>query len=423
MAGRAESKLRLAPSLRAILAPAQRGWPLLAGLAGFLIEALRLALPGRAGGLLGLLASILLWLLIYRVASELLLSEAAGSNRRGGQTVFDAPDGLAARHIALWLLATVTLAAMSVHWGGAGLVLGAAILVAMLPAATIVLTLSQSLIEALVPNRWLQLLARMGAADYFRLCGLLLLAVIAYRVLVQLLVQLGQTGPLAKGLIAAVWATGVLAWFHLAGRAVWLHRDALGLDSADTEPEPKPERFSRDPRRLWQQIQEHGGTEAMHAELARQLDQRGDRARQLEHARMHIPALLLAFEKPAEALRRAGRMLELDRDFVLDDLDSSFALLRHAVEARRAGLVAELTRNYLATWPHSVKANEARLLACEVLAEDGSKARRRAERWFRELMTAKLEPEQRQRLSRLALVYLSAQSGSWSDLDSAPNDD
>jgi hypothetical protein len=359
MARAAESKLSLAPSLRAPLASSHRGWPLLAGLAGFLIESLTRALPGTIGGLLGLLASILLWLLIYRVASELLLSEAAGPDRRGGQAVFDAPDGLAARHIGLWLLATLTLAALTVHWGTLGLVLGGGMLIAVLPAATIVLTLSRSLIEALVPGHWLQLLTRIGGGDYLRLCGLLLLAVAIYLGLVQGLGRLGQTGALVDGLVAAVWAAGVLAWFHLAGRAVWLHRAELGLDDADTEPEPQPERFSRDPERLWQQIHEHGGSEAMHAELARLLEQRGERARQLEHARLHIAALLLAFEKPAEALRRAGRMLELDRDFVLDDLDTMFALLRHAAEAHRAGLLAELTRNYLATWPHSVKAPEA----------------------------------------------------------------
>lgn len=408
MSRAAESKLTLAPSLQAPLAPSHRGWPLLAGLAGFLIESLTRALPGAIGGLLGLLASILLWLLIYRVASELLLTEAAGPDTRGGQAVFDAPDGLAARHIGLWLLATLTLAALSVHWGTPGLLLGGGVLVAVLPAATIVLTLSRSLIEALVPGRWLQLLSRIGVGDSLRLSGLLLLAVAVYLGLVQGLGRLGQTGALAEGLVAAVWAAGVLAWFHLAGRAVFLHRAELGLDQVDTMPQPEPERFSRDPERLWLQIVEHGGSEAMHTELARLLEQRGERQRQLEHARLHIPVLLLAFEKPAEALRRAGRMLELNRDFVLDDLDTMFALLRHAAEARRAGLTAELTRNYLATWPRSVKAHEARLLACEALAEDGSKARRLAEHWFRELMTAELKPEQRERLSRLAPIYLGA---------------
>ncbi|PKL96702.1 MAG: hypothetical protein CVV18_00635 [Gammaproteobacteria bacterium HGW-Gammaproteobacteria-8] len=419
MAGGAESKLRLSPSLRAPLAAAHRGWPLLAGLAGFLIESLTRALPGMIGGLLGLLASILLWLLIYRVASELLLSEAAGEDARGGPGLLDAPDGLAARHIALWLLATLTLAALSVHWGTAGLLLGGAILAAILPAATIVLTLSRSLIEALVPSRWWQLLTRIGVADYARLAGLLLLAVAAYLLLVWLLPRIGQTGALAGGLITALWATAILAWFHLAGRAVCLHRAELGLDANEPPPEPEPERHTRDPERLWQQIREHGGSEAMHEALARVLEQRGDRARQLEHARLHIPALLLAFEKPAEALRRTARMFELDRDFVIDDVEEMFALLRHAVAAGRAGLVAELTRNYLATWPHSVKTNEARLLACEALAEDGSKARRQAERWFRELMTAELKPEQRERLGRLAGAYLDSAR----DTGSAPATD
>ncbi|MCA1779363.1 MAG: hypothetical protein LC637_08280 [Xanthomonadaceae bacterium] len=198
----------------------------------------------------------------------------------------------------------------------------------------------------------------------------------------------------------------MLAWFHLAGRVVHLHRSELGLDESKVESERAPEPFSRDPEALWNEVSRRGGSEAMHADLARHLDGSGDRERRLQHARQHISALLLAFEKPEAALQRTSRMLQIDRGFTLNDTDTMFALVWAASRHNPRELCAHLADNYLARFPNSVKCNEVRLLACEALAEEPSGRRAMAEHWFRQLMTADLADLQRERLAALAKRYL-----------------
>jgi len=479
-----------------------RPWVLAAAGAGIFIELVN-ALPIPLIGLLALIFRLLIWITVYRVASEILLASAEGdtgalreplnnsarsafqsekpqivggepsdsshSYGQGSQRarcgfsgetrtgrVFAGPplrldsliwnnqttlaqaetehpakapsrprrvvqrfpnfrtmesaDGLAIRHIGLWLIATFLLVLLSIYFGTAGVVIGSFAIAAVLPAATIILTVSKSLFDALVPTQWLRLASRIGRGDYLRLYAALLGAALIYLAIAGLLGWLGAGQGLRNLLQLAYWAFAVFGWFHLAGRAVFIHRDELNLIEPDTEPEKKPERFTRDAETLWRQIRERGGTREMHAELARQLERSGERERRLAHGHMHLEALLFSFELPDEALDRTQRMLAVDADFCLERPQSMRALIRAARDQGVDRLTGRLCSNYLKRFPNSAKADEIRLIGCEALAENASSQREHAERWFRDLMTSKLDDNQRDRLKTIAPGYLGTSS-------------
>ncbi|MDT8438297.1 MAG: hypothetical protein RQ729_04735 [Wenzhouxiangellaceae bacterium] len=397
------SRVTILPSLQAPIGEDLRGWLALALVAGLGIGLIAQS-PLPLSGLIALLVSVLVWVMLYRVASEVLLVQATG--RRGSRGAAAASDGLAGRHIALWLLATLLVVAFTMQFGPLGTLAACVLLALALPAATIVLTLSGSLLEALRPDRWVGLMQRLGGGDFSRLCGLLFAAALVYMAL-NLALSAPGASPLLRGMaLFASWTWCLLAWFHFAGRVVHAHRAELGLDAAAPAPQRPDERYSRDPEQLWATVMQHGGSAAQHAELVRVLEREGDPEHLLAHARRHIPALLLAFEDIDGALERSSRMLELDPGFLLDDTDTSFALIGAAVDAQRASLVARLVTNYLARFPRSVKANRVRLLGCEALAGRGANPRNPAVAWFRELMTAKLDESERARLEALAPHYL-----------------
>ncbi|MEX2497953.1 MAG: hypothetical protein WD397_03645 [Wenzhouxiangellaceae bacterium] len=405
-----DSALEIGDAVRFPLRHDMRPWVLAAAGAGVLVEMLAaLPVPSIGGLILGIFVfalRVLIWITVYRVASEILLASAEGDTGAPGFRTVESTDGLAIRHIGLWLIATFTLVALSIYFGYPGVLIGSVAIAAVLPAATIILTLSKSLFEALVPTQWLRLAARIGRGDYLRLYATLLGAALVYLAIAGLLEWLGAGQGLRNVVQLGYWTFAVFGWFHLAGRAVFLHRVELNLIEPDTESAQQPERFTRDAETLWRQIREHGGTREMHAELARQLEQSGDRQTRLEHGRMHLEALLLSFELPDEALDRAERMLAIDADFCLERPQTMRALIQAAHHQGVGRLAGRLCSNYLKRFPNSARADEIRLTGCEALADDTSSMRGPAERWFRELMTAELTDGQRGRLKVLASRYL-----------------
>lgn len=405
----ADAALEIGDAARFPLRSDVRPWLLAAAGAGVLIELLS-ALPIPFIGIVAFIVRVLIWIIVYRVASEILLASAEGDTGAPSFRTVESADGLAIRHIGLWLVATFTLVVLSIYTGAAGVVLGSFAIAGILPAATIILTLSRSLFEALVPSQWLRLAARIGRRDYLQLYTALLGAALLYFGLAGLLGVLGAGQGLRNVIQLAYWTYAVFGWFHLAGRAVFVHRSELNLTEPVTEAERAPERFSRDAETLWRQIRERGGTREMHAELARQLERSDNREWRLQHGRMHLEALLLSFEQPDEALDRAERMLAVDPDFCLEHPKTMRTLIGAARNQGIARLAGRLCRNYLKRFPTSGRADEIRLIGCEALANDGSSLREQAQRWFRDLMTAELNDDQRKRLSAIAPEYLNGVS-------------
>ncbi|MGB0514598.1 MAG: hypothetical protein ACPGJE_07135 [Wenzhouxiangellaceae bacterium] len=389
-------------ALRFPFGPGVREWLLAFAGAAALIQFIRALLPPPFNGVFAVLASTLLWLVVFRIASEAMLAAAEGHRRMPDSRYIEAPDHLAIKHVAIWLLATLVLAIAATR-GGFEFVSVLALCIAVLPAASILLTLGRSMIDALYPPHWWRLASRMGARDFGRIVGLLTGLGLAYLALAWLLPELRIPAGTRVVIQTLFWAISVLAWFRLAGALVCKHRDALGLDSAPAEPaRPEPE-FSRDLETLWTQVMNDGGTETMHAELARQLRHGSDHARELQHGRLHIEALLMAFDRPERALDQSARMLQLDPDFTLAGPDPSFALIRETARSGQGWLCVRQARAYLKAFAFSVKCNEVRLLALESLA-NGPVAEAegvQAQIWFNELRQAELTPAQRERLEAL----------------------
>lgn len=364
--------------------------------------------PIPLGGIAAFLLQLILWFVLYRVASEALLDAAAdvpGINRN----TLDGGDGLALKHVALWLAGTLLVVALSLQFGVIGIVLGVIAIVLVLPAATILLTLGRNLLDALWPPSWLRLAHRIGSRDYALLCGTLVGIGVFYALVSAITSSLQPGGWLVPIAQFTLWSAGVLGWFHLAGRAVALHRHELNLVEPDTEPERPSETFTRDPETLWEEIRSRGGTRAMHAEMARQLARQSDPAAvrdlRIEHGRMHIEALLHAFEAPDEAVDRAAALLEIDPGFVVTDAKSSLQLVEAAADQGMRDAAIRLAENHLSVYPRPPCAARVRLRICELLSDDESSRRRIAEEWFRELMVADLDEPEQERLKALKSAY------------------
>ncbi len=371
------------------------------------IEALDHA-PIPLGGIAAFLLQFVTWFVLYRVASEVLL-DASAETPGLTRSTFEGADSLALKHVGLWLLGTLLVAVLMHRFGTGGALLGAAALTLLLPAATILLTLGRRLLMALWPPAWLRLIDRIGARDYALLCGVLVGIGAVYAIASSVALALQPDGWLAPIVQFTIWSAGVLGWFHLAGRAVAVRRVELNLVESDKEPDAPVETFTRDPDTLWEEIRSRGGSRAMHAELARHLARDPDpsavRDRRISHGRMHVEALLLAFEDPVEAVDRAAAMLEVDPGFSLSDAPNQFALFEAACEQRVKGPALRLAENFLARFANSPRAPKVKLRACELMADDESSRRTIAEAWFRELMVADLAEPEAERLRALKDRY------------------
>ena len=371
------------------------------------LELIRLALPILPEVIVVIIVTGIVWVMLFRIASELMLSTAQGDPYTPTIRQSEAPDRMAVRHIALWFLAALPVAA-AIAAGGryAGLAMGM-ILALLLPAATLILTLRNSILDAFNPVAAVRLIRILGLRDYSRLSLLLLGLAFIYISLDALINAFQLPAGIQNILMLVCWAWALLAWFFFAGNVLFEHRAGLELAPADEGEVVRPEpSYSKDPQALWQEIQAKGGTPAMHQTLAHALDRGGNATTRMQHGRMHISALLLAFDAPDQALQRADQLLDADASFALDQPDDMFSLILASIEREHHWLSAKLCRSYLNRFAYSVRGDEVRLLACEALKNERSLYRPWAETWFSELMTAPLTSQQRQRFNAIASSYL-----------------
>ena len=332
---------------------------LIAGLpvATVALKALQERLPDLAGGLLTLLGTLVLWAVLFKTASLLLLRQAAGRWRNRDKELADEPelpDRLVARHIGLWLVATLLMVAFNASGGPIALALAIALLAATLPAMTLVLTRTGSLADALYPPDWLALWHELGQHDYLRLCGWLL----AFAIVYALLVVINNALPawLGAAVVMGWWAFATLAWFSLAGQTLYRHRPMdLPRDGAASQPSDR-----LDVDALFTRLTKAGGRPEEHRRLAATLDQRGDHQRLLEHGGHHIAALLLAFDRSAEAVERLDHLQALDPGFTLETPSATLALIRAADHHAYPAMTVQLCASFLRRFPSSPPAVEVR---------------------------------------------------------------
>ncbi|MDT8409239.1 MAG: hypothetical protein RQ741_06545 [Wenzhouxiangellaceae bacterium] len=119
--------------------------------AGLLSAFLQAILPGLLGMVIALALSLVVWIVLFRLASEIPLSASEGAASAPAFRDMDSADGLAIKHIALWLFFTMLLGALAANLGYAAVAAGSLAALIVLPAATVILTLSNSMTDALAP--------------------------------------------------------------------------------------------------------------------------------------------------------------------------------------------------------------------------------------------------------------------------------
>ncbi|OAB56385.1 hypothetical protein AY599_21225 [Leptolyngbya valderiana BDU 20041] len=370
-------------------------WPLLA--AAFLIAAaVSLILPVLSpipAGLLALTTMLSLWVLALRVACRILIATAAGAGLEREYRAQDLPENQAARQIGLWLIMALLIAAMNQSFGLPGLLLGLLTAVALLPAMTLLLVIDNSFEPLTRRSSWQALGERIGRGAYARLCFVLLGLSLTYLVLQRIGVAIFP-GFLANGLMMAVWAYLLWVGFYALGLQ-------LRLTSADRH-EPHARTGDEPLDALAHRLEHAGGSLDERRRLFRGLEQRGDRDALLAYGPGFVSALLLSYDRDAEAVERAAALVALDPAFTLERPSTQLKLIEAARLYGDPMLVCDLTAAYLSAWPAAPGGDDARLIACEARAPDPDD---RVRGWYRALVGRPLPEDLGRRMAAIASAY------------------
>jgi hypothetical protein len=365
--------------------------------AWFVADALPVGI--RAAFIIGVVIAV--WVTTLRIATRSLLAAAAGARTRRELLEQDVEPGVPGRLVALWLLGMTPASAALGGAGGLLAVLLAAACLAVLPLATLVLARRASFVDALDPILWRETVGEIGVGVWLRLTGALLFLGAGY-LLLAAPDWPERLGWLRNGLQAAYWIWAMLAWFHLAGRAIAAPRQ-------DAEPDPAPDRLDLDA--LFERLLRRGGTRAEHRRLADGLRMAGDRARLIEHGRVHVNALMDGFEQPERAVEVADGLIAEDPGFCMADTESMYRLVRQSMQHGHPALTIRLCANYLEGFPQSFKCDEVRLLGCEAAAAGDAADRRATAPWLKHLAAAELADDQRARLKRIVPAFRAGAGG------------
>lgn len=385
----------LAESARVPIKRGQRVWLLVLPGVVLLLDLFGALLPAAPRTAMTVMFVIATWVVTLRLAARCLLAAAAGARTLAEREEQDIPPGLVSRLVVLWLLAMVPASAVLTGASGGWLAALLAVLVlAGLVPATLMLSRSPSLIDALDPLHWRELVAELGWRPGVGLVGVLFALAGGY-LLLSILPLPPFLQSVQKAVVLFYWIWATIAWFELAGRVL---RGPAGAD--DTTP-TAPEDIDR----LFERVHRSGGTPQQHRRLADALTMTGERARRIEHGRAHINALLAGFDRPKAAVEEAASLLDQDPTFCLGDTESMYSLVRASRAHGYPALTIRLCGNYLDCFPRSFKREELRLIACEAAAEGGRDERRMTADWLEALIAAKLADDQRARLKRIVPAF------------------
>lgn len=387
-----------------------------------------LYLVGLVLPLIGLVLVIAAYAGIYKFAADVLESTAKGW-MTPPETRDDGNNWMLMKHLGLIL--GLMLALMTVLILTASLALTAVaglVFMFAMPAAIIIVVMTSSLVQALNPGRWLEVIRGTGKA-YLVAVGLLVMLGASQGFAQSLLVELAGFGLLAAAGAFLIGGYFTLASYHLMGYLVYEKHEALGLE-VDVLPVSEREREREALSPLLGEVAplvEAGDVEAAIERLhegirAGALAEEHDRYRQLlalkgrreallEHARDYIPVLLHAFDQPKKAMILAEESLAMDPTFrprepgqvrelaeLLDRFDRHESVLRLTsgfaqAQSRHPDIVAnyllaaralwfgrgedgkalELVRNLLATYPAHPRRGEMETMAATI--ERGLKGR------------------------------------------------
>lgn len=337
--------------------------------------------------ILGVIAWLLLWTMLFKLSYEILSSTASG-HMDGPPAVMQMSGGIMFKHIGLLLMMVLGYVVVAAFTGSPllSLLLGLFVLLA-LPAAIMTLAMTQSLLAALNPVTWVMIMRITGAA--YLLTSVFLFLMLMSRTWVEGLVLplVGNSMALFNIVSWAITGYFMAASFHLMGYLLYQHHDELGI-----EPTVDPHESGSDDEHpliaqamdlirqgqpdeaistLQQEIEKRGAEPEVHEFYRKMLHNRGDRDRLVEHGAIYIPALIHAHENVDRAVDVAGETLSARRDFELRDPGDTLPLARRAFERGLHKLVLRLSSGFGKRHPKHPDLPELYFLAAQSLIETG----------------------------------------------------
>jgi len=337
--------------------------------------------------ILGFFIWLALWAMLFKLSYEILSSTANG-HMEGPPAVTQMSDGIMFKHIGLLVLLLLGYVVVA---GFAGLpvlslLLGLFVLL-VLPAAIMILAMTQSLMAALNPATWISIIRITGAA-YLLTSVFLFLMLVSQTWAQGLLLPLVGNSMILFNIVS--WGINgyfMAASFHLMGYLLYQHHDALGIEPTVRSPDdPADERnpliveaseLVRDGQadeaiaKLQQEFETRGAEPEVHEFYRKMLHGRGDNDRLAAHGALYIPILIHAQENIDRAVDVAEESLSARRDFKLSQPDDILTLARRAFERRRHKLVVKLSNGFGKRHPKHPDLPELYFLAAQSLIESG----------------------------------------------------
>jgi len=351
--------------------------------------------------LLGIIAVILVWMTLFKVSYEILQSTASG-HMEGPPSVTQMSDGILFKHIGLLFLigfGYIIIAGLTASPLMA-ILLGIFVLIA-LPAAVMTLAMTESLLAALNPVTWVQIMKTTGLA-YVLTSVFVLFMLISQSWLEGIVLPLVGNSLLLLTLVSwAITSYFMAASFHLMGYLLYQFHDELGIES-DVAAR-RPERDDSNPlvaeasglvrdgqpdeaaRLLREEIERRGAEPEVHDFYRRLLTSRGDHAALAAHGRTYIPVLLHAHENVDRAVEVAAECLAADSGFRPREPGDVLPIARRAFERNQHRLVLDLSSGFGKRHPRHPDLPELYFLAAQSLVEKSGKTDR-ATRTVRQLI-------------------------------------
>jgi hypothetical protein len=331
---------------------------------------------------LGLLASLLVWGATWRYAAECMLHTANG--------FADPPDvGLGDSDRAAWGLTVVHVVAaafcVAMPFYSPALFAPTLLAVALvLPAIDMALAFDGSLLVALNPTHWGEIIRRFGWSYLIPVGINLAVGVLA---LLATWITAGLPRLLSLPLFGFAYTYLIVLGFHLMGAMIHRRHEHFGLTP---EAEVLAEALGQnDDQRLLDRVHDLAADDPMAATrlLVPRLQDREAPAelhqayrdllrRQqltdalLVHGQIRIAALMAANE-PRKALGMVQDCSAIDPDFLPDDPGNAGAIAEVAARHGMRRMALKLCRGWLARWPRDGRAPAVALLAARELEADG----------------------------------------------------
>jgi hypothetical protein len=316
---------------------------------------------------LGLLFEIAFWFMAFKLAVEALRNTSEGRYEPVDTGDVVATDGEAWDQILLQFLFAIPIWVIEAYQGPLVAALAASVAAVFMPAAIMIVAIDRSVLHALNPLTWLEIMRRVGR-PYFAAVTVFELLLLASALADAAFAGLPNGMGVLPASIVAVYA--LVAAYHLLGDVLHRHHAELGLDIApaiqratyanpfEDEAMAAADELARDgqPAEAAAKLQDlfrgRGASDPVHERYRELLIAAGDLARLAQHDREYVAALL-ATGKDKRALAVFVDTGARVADFRLDADDCVARLVAQALRTSQTRLAVTLADEFEARFPAS----------------------------------------------------------------------